>query len=104
MARIDDLLEEALRQLPSKPTDSAAQAAKKRYSEQISQVIALAIAEELRNRGLKEARPAREGELGDSGAERRMAGGLGAKKVDVTWTTEESGLLLAISSVPTFSR
>lgn len=26
-----------------------------------------------------------------------MAGGIGAKKVDVTWTTEESGLLLAIS-------
>jgi len=26
-----------------------------------------------------------------------MAGGLGAKKVDVTWTTEESGLLLAVS-------
>lgn len=26
-----------------------------------------------------------------------MAGGIGAKKVDVTWSTEESGLLLAIS-------
>ena len=26
-----------------------------------------------------------------------MAGGLGAKKVDVTWATEESGLLFAIS-------
>jgi hypothetical protein len=26
-----------------------------------------------------------------------MAGGLGAKKVDVTWSTEESGLLLAVS-------
>ena len=32
-----------------------------------------------------------------SGAERRMDGGLGAKKVDVTWSTEESGLLLALS-------
>src|SRR3546814_5928739 len=32
-----------------------------------------------------------------SGAERRMAGGIGAKKVDVTWATEESGLLLGIS-------
>jgi hypothetical protein len=31
------------------------------------------------------------------GAERRMDGGLGAKKVDVTWATEESGLLLALS-------
>ena len=26
-----------------------------------------------------------------------MAGGIGAKKVDVTWTTEEAGLLLGIS-------
>jgi hypothetical protein len=32
-----------------------------------------------------------------AGAERRMDGGLGAKKVDVTWATEESGLLLALS-------
>src|SRR5205823_10452975 len=73
------------------------QSEKKRYSELVSQKIALAVAEELRLRGLREARPAGEGDLGDSGAERRMAGGLGAKKVDVTWATEESGLLLAIS-------
>lgn len=32
-----------------------------------------------------------------SGAERRMSGGIGAKKVDVTWATEEGGLLLALS-------
>ena len=97
MARIDDLLSEALKTLPLKPDDSADQSAKKRYSERVSQRVALAIAEELRLRGLKEARPAGEGDLGDSGAERRMAGGLGAKKVDVTWATEESGLLFAIS-------
>lgn len=46
---------------------------------------------------LKDARPAPPGVLGGSGAERRMAGGLGPKKVDVSWATEESGLLLAIS-------
>jgi hypothetical protein len=57
----------------------------------------LAVAEELRLRGLKEARPASPGELDSSGAERRMAGGLGAKKVDITWATDEAGLLLAIS-------
>jgi hypothetical protein len=51
----------------------------------------------LRYRGLKEARPAPPGVLDVSGAERRMAGGIGAKKVDVTWATEESGLLLGIS-------
>ncbi|MGM4924388.1 hypothetical protein AB8A31_15850 [Tardiphaga sp. 804_B3_N1_9] len=97
MSRIDDLLEAALKGLPPKPNDQAAQALKKRYSELVSQAVALAIAEDLRSRGLKEARPALPGELGGSGAERRMAGGLGAKKVDVTWATEEAGLLLAIS-------
>ena len=97
MARIDDLLAEALKLLPEKPADGAKQDAKKRYSELVSQKVALALGAELRNRGLKEARPAGEGEFGDSGAERRMAGGLGAKKVDVTWATEESGLLCAIS-------
>ncbi|WP_208867159.1 hypothetical protein [Paraburkholderia silvatlantica] len=97
MARIDDLLAEALKQLPTKPSESAPATDKKRYSELISQKVALAIADELRQRGLSGSRPAGEGELGDSGAERRMAGGLGAKKVDVTWATEESGLLFAIS-------
>lgn len=97
MARIDDFLTEALRLIPSKPHDGASPPDKKRYSELISQKVALAIAAELRERGMREARPASEGELGDSGAERRMAGGLGAKKVDITWATEESGLLFAIS-------
>jgi hypothetical protein len=95
--RINDLLEAALKLLPPKPADTAPQSEKKRYSELVSQKVALALAEELRLRGLREARPAGDGDLGDSGAERRMAGGLGAKKVDVTWATEESGLLLAIS-------
>ena len=97
MARIDDLLEAALKLLPAKPNEEATQAHKKRYSEQVSEKVALALAAELRHRGMQEARPAGEGDLGGSGAERRMAGGLGAKKVDVTWATEESGLLLAIS-------
>lgn len=97
MARIDDVLSAALRTLPEKPADDAKQDAKKRYSELVSQHVALAIAEELRHRGLKEARPGSPSDAGDSGAERRMAGGLGAKKVDVTWATEESGLLCAVS-------
>jgi hypothetical protein len=97
MARIDDLLSKALKQLAGKPKDEASQAEKKRYSELVSQAVAVALADELRKRGLKEARPAGADDLADSGAERRMAGGLGAKKVDVTWATEESGLLLAIS-------
>ncbi|MCD6673398.1 MAG: hypothetical protein LT106_11130 [Burkholderiaceae bacterium] len=96
MARIDDLLIEALKTLPPKPSDNASRDVKKNYSEKVSQVVAVAIAAELRTRGLKEARP-NEVTVGDSGAERRMAGGLGAKKVDVTWATPESGLLLSIS-------
>lgn len=97
MARVDDLLLEGLKFLKPKPPDTASQAEKKRYSEQISQVVAVALAQELRERGLTQARPSPSGELDKSGAERRMAGGIGAKKVDVTWATEESGLLLAIS-------
>jgi hypothetical protein len=97
VARIDELLEAQLKTIGPKPADTADQAQKKRYSERISEVVALALGQELRHRGMREARPATPGELDSSGAERRMAGGIGAKKVDVTWATEESGLLLGIS-------
>ncbi len=60
-------------------------------------LLAAAIAEDLRQRGLRGTKPAPLGQLHASGAERRMAGGIGAKKVDVTWATEEGGLLLGIS-------
>jgi hypothetical protein len=90
-------LEAALRSLPPKPAESASAPAKKAYSEAMSAAVAVAIGAELRRRGCREARPAEPGELDASGAERRMAGGIGAKKVDVTWATEESGLLLGIS-------
>ncbi|OUM03856.1 hypothetical protein A8M77_04810 [Variovorax sp. JS1663] len=63
----------------------------------MSEAVAVALADELRHRGLKGARPGANTEPGASGAERRMSGGLGAKKVDVTWATETDGLLLAIS-------
>ena len=97
MAKIDDLLAAALKTLPPKPPDTANRAVKKSYSEGVSKVVAQAVAEELRRRGLKGTRPAPPGELDTSGAERRMAGGIGAKKVDVTWATEVSGLLLGVS-------
>lgn len=97
MARIDDLMEAALRTAGDKPPGSASAPAKKSYSEKISAAVAGAVAQELRERGLKGARPALPGALDTSGAERRMAGGIGAKKVDVTWATEEAGLLLGIS-------
>ncbi len=98
MTTFEERLKAQLRTLPAKPLDDARQADKKRYSELLSQALAVAFAHELRERGLKETRPAGRGELdAGSGAERRMAGGIGAKKVDVTWATEESGLLFAIS-------
>lgn len=97
MARIDDLLREALRGLPVKPADDALQSEKKRYSELMSAAVAQAFAAELRNRGMTEARPSPPGVTGASGAERRLAGGLGAKKVDVSWATDESGLIMAVT-------
>ncbi len=97
MSLIEKALEAALRSLPQKPNDQASRATKRAYSEAMSAAVAVAIGAELRRRGCKEARPAEPGQLGDSGAEPRMAGGIGAKKVDVTWATEVSGLLLGIS-------
>ena len=97
MTRAEQLLQAGLKELPAKPPDTARSTQKKRYSELMSQVVAAALAEELRLRGLEGTRPGGDYEVGIKGAERRMSGGIGAKKVDVTWATEESGLLLAIS-------
>lgn len=87
----------AIQTLGPKPADDASQQDKKGYSEQASKVIALTIAAQLRERGLEETRPTEPGMSRGSGAERRIAGGIGAKKVDITWATEEAGLLLAFS-------
>ena len=97
MASIDELLEAGLVAVGDKPTDDSPPHVKKAYSEKVSAAVAAAMAEDLRSRGLQGARPAQPGQLDPSGAERRIAGGIGAKKVDVTWATEESGLLLGIS-------
>lgn len=97
MSGIDDVLNAVMSTMPPKPAESATRADKKRYSEKLSQALALAFAQCLRERGLDEARPAPLGMLEGSGAERRISGGIGAKRVDVTWATSESGLLLAIS-------
>lgn len=97
MARIDDLLTAAVKALGPKPPDDAPQSEKNPWVGNLSNQLALAFAEELRQRGMTEARPAGPGDLGLSGAERRLAGGIGAKRVDVTWATEESGLIFACS-------
>lgn len=87
----------ALRSLPPKPADSADRSAKQTYSSRMSTAIANSVAESLRQRGLTGTRPSLPGVTGISGAERRMAGGIGDKRVDVTWATEQSGLLLGLS-------
>ncbi len=97
MTRIDDLLIAAVKAVGAKPADSEPQATKKNWSQNLSNALAQALAEELRLRGMKEARPAPPGTVGLSGAERRLAGGIGAKKVDVSWATDESGLIFACS-------
>lgn len=94
---IDDLIREALRNMDEKPPDTADRSPKQKYSQKLSQALAEALAAGLRERGLDTCRPAPPGEVGKSGAERRMSGGIGAKQVDVSWATEESGLLLGVS-------
>jgi hypothetical protein len=93
---LETLIRNALNEVGEKPSDSARAHEKKGYSERVSHRLAEALAAGLRDRGMDGARPHPEAAEG-SGAERRMSGGIGAKKVDVTWATEESGLLLGLS-------
>lgn len=97
MPSIDEVVRQAILSIGSKPSDTADRSDKKHFSEMLSKALAEAFAGELRARGLDTTRPAPPGELDRTGAERRMSGGIGAKKVDVSCATEESGLLLAIS-------
>ena len=75
MPAIDDALKAALMAAGDKPPDNSPAPTKKAYSEKISNAIARALAEDLRARGLAGVRP---GAGGAPGAERRMAGGIGA--------------------------
>ncbi|WP_228452401.1 hypothetical protein [Rathayibacter toxicus] len=97
MSRFDDRLLAAIRAAGPKPLDDRRQSDKKNWNQRLSDNLAQAIGAELRDRGMDTALPAEPGEVGASGAERRLAGGIGAKKVDVTWATEESGLIFAVS-------
>lgn len=96
MSGIDERMVAALRTLPPKPADDTAPGVKNAYAQRVSGAIALALADELRERGMSEARPAGPGEVDSgSGAERRLAGAFGSKTVDVSWATEDSGLLFS---------
>ena len=58
MSDVDDLLLAGLKKLPPKPADSASREAKKAYSESMSAVVAVALADALRKRNLRETMPA----------------------------------------------
>jgi len=70
---------------------------KKAYSERLSNLLAPALASELRQRGLASTLPNEADEKGKRGSETRIAGGLGDKKVDVTYASAHSGLVLGLS-------
>jgi hypothetical protein len=74
------------------PSDSAPQAQKKRFSERLSHYLALEVAEGLRDIGFPNIKPVRGGP-----GEKAFQGGLGPKKVDVSYADERHGLLLAVS-------
>lgn len=97
MAEADDFLVAALKNLPKKPGDYEDRAPKQKYSQKVSQAIADAFGAELRRRGMDDALPAPPGEVSTSGAEKRISGGIGAKRVDVSWSTDDSGLIVGVS-------
>lgn len=72
--------------------NNAPQAAKKRYSEILSSRLATEVADGLRSEGFPNVKPERGGP-----GERAFQGGLGPKKVDVSYANEQHGLLLAVS-------
>lgn len=74
------------------PPDTISQAQKKRYSEVLSSHLAQELAAGLRNVGFKNVRP-----LAGGPGERAFQGGLGPKKVDVSYSDEQHGLMLAVS-------
>lgn len=74
------------------PDPGAAQHIKKRYSELLSQHLAIEVAKGLRRIGFEGAKP-----LPTGPREKEFQGGLGPKKVDVSYSDEQHGLLLAVS-------
>lgn len=75
-----------------KPPGSASRDVKKRYSEILSRHLAIEVADGLRSVGFPYVKPERDGPQ-----EKEFQGGLGPKKVDVSYSDEQHGLLLAVS-------
>ena len=97
MKSVDAVLISALDALAPKSEYAASPRKKGKYSQDMSNAVAVAIGGALRQRGMREVTPSDPESDGPAGAERRMAGGIGAKKVDVTWATEACGLILGAS-------
>lgn len=96
--QLEQRLIDAIRAAGPKPSDDAPPRTKGGYNQRLSDQLAQAVSEELRSRGMSGSLPAHPNAHGTrSGAERRLSGGIGAKKVDVSWATEESGLIFAVS-------
>jgi len=74
------------------PPDSATREVKKGYSEKLSRHLAEEVADGLRRAGFPKVKPMRGGP-----GEKEFQGGLGPKKVDVSYADERHGLLLAVS-------
>jgi hypothetical protein len=74
------------------PDETASQSQKKRYSEILSSHLAREVAAGLRRFGFRNVKPLAEGP-----GERAFQGGLGPKKVDVSYSDEQHGLLMAVS-------
>src|SRR6266481_4757895 len=89
---IPQTISDAVRNAGIKPGDDEKQSAKKNYAERLSNEVARYLAARLRGLGLIGCLPDEK-----VGRERQFAGGIGAKKVDVSVATEEDGLILGVS-------
>ncbi|MBI5420323.1 MAG: hypothetical protein HZA60_09545 [Deltaproteobacteria bacterium] len=85
-------INDAIRAAAPRPGDHTSRPEKKNYAERLSNEVAKVVALRLRDLGVAECQPGFEG-----GKERQFAGGIGAKKVDVSFATETAGLVLGIS-------
>ncbi|HEY3313698.1 MAG TPA: hypothetical protein VGL40_00215 [Bacillota bacterium] len=86
------MLEQGILKARPRPLDEGTDSEKRVYGTRLSGAIASVVAADLRAHGLTDCLP-----NPPRGVEREFAGGIGAKKVDVSWSSEEAGLLLAIS-------
>lgn len=86
------------------PSDQVEQKVKKRYSEMLSHHLAIEVADGLRERGFSAMKPFREtitkgkrkGEV-QIKKEKEFQGGLGPKRVDVSFSDDRHGLMLAVT-------